>query len=72
MWTCSWSRDSILKVKQIFKKICLRKCNSTGDQDCDQMKDCIEQDNTKAVMQYVNKTNGHTTGMTKIFKVNYV
>ena len=36
------------------------------------MKDCIEQDTTKAVKQYMNMTNGQTTGITKIFKVNYV
>ena len=49
--------------KEIAFKFCLRKCNSTGDQDCDP--DCTEQDTTKGVKQNINVTNGQTTGMTK-------
>ena len=36
------------------------------------MKDCIDQVNTKAVKQFMDMTNGQTTGMTTNFKVFYV
>ena len=56
--------------KKSLLKFCLRKCNSTGDQDCDP--DCTEQDTTKGVKQNINVTNGQSTGMTKIFNENSV
>ena len=54
----------ILRKGTLFKFF-LRKCNSTGDQDCDP--ECTEQDTTKEIKQNINVTNGHTTGMTKTF-----
>ena len=56
--------------KEISFKFCLRKCNSTGDQDCDP--DCTEKDTTKGIKQNINVTNGQTKGMTKKFNVTCI
>ena len=58
-------------LKSLFK-VCLVKCNLTGEQECDPRKNCTNQETTKVVKQYMNVTNGQSTGMTKIFKENTV
>ena len=48
------------------------KCNLTGEQECNPKENCTNQETTKVVKQYMNVTNGQSTGMTKIFNENTV